>query len=36
MGSTRSLLAVVATIGSLAVAWLAGAAPVWQGFNVHL
>ncbi|MGH9297836.1 MAG: hypothetical protein ACRDZP_07675 [Acidimicrobiales bacterium] len=29
------LLVTLATIGGLAAAWFAGAAPVWQGMHLH-
>jgi hypothetical protein len=36
MRSTRSVVALAGTFGSLAAAWFAGAAPIWQGFGFHL
>jgi hypothetical protein len=35
MSATRKFLATTATLGGLAAAWFAGAAPIWQGFNFH-
>ncbi len=33
--ATRNAIALAAALGGLAMAWLAGAAPVWQGFGPH-
>lgn len=36
MRATRRFTKLVATLGGLAGCWFAGAAPVWQGFHLHL
>jgi hypothetical protein len=33
--SARTAIAAATTVGALAVAWFAGAAPVWQGMSLH-
>jgi hypothetical protein len=35
MRATRGAIAAATAIGVLAAAWFAGAAPIWQGFNIH-
>ena len=35
MRATRGVIALATTVGVLAASFLAGAAPVWQGFHVH-
>lgn len=34
-GTTRTAIAAATTIGALAAAWFAGAAPIWQGMALH-
>jgi hypothetical protein len=33
---SRQMIKVAASFGTLAACWLAGAAPVWQGFGIHV
>lgn len=35
MTRARGIAKLATTLGALAACWLAGAAPVWQGFHVH-